>query len=130
MALSDTGQDIGREASRQGFGDRLRQVRRWCDATQSALAAASGVSRGTLGRYENGRSTPREDHLARLAEALHIDPGFLLHGTNPPSPDEIATMRLQFRLERVSPPEVRTAVRLIDGILSQMVHTPWAARRT
>jgi len=106
--------------AREALGARLRQARLWCGASQKSLAAASGISLSTLVRYEHGRIEPQAEQLYRLSQALHTDLEFLLLGTNPPSAEEIAAMKLCFRLGQISRGEAATVVQLIDGILSQM----------
>jgi transcriptional regulator with XRE-family HTH domain len=110
----------GTTYSREALGARLRQVRGWCGASQKDLAAASGVSRSTLVRYENCRSEPHTYPLYRIAVALHVSLDYLLLGRNPPTEEDIAAMRLSWSLGQISRQEAATVVHLIDGILSQM----------
>jgi transcriptional regulator with XRE-family HTH domain len=106
--------------SREELGARLRQSRLWCGASQKSLAAATGISRSSLGRYENGRVEPRIEDFLRLAQALHVNLDYLLFGQCPPNEEEIAGMRLSWTLRRISGSEAANVVHLIDGILSQM----------
>jgi transcriptional regulator with XRE-family HTH domain len=106
--------------SKEELGARLRQARLWCGASQKSLAAATGISRSSLGRYENGRGEPRIEDLLRLAQALQASLDYLLFGQCPPSEEEIAAMRLSWTLRRISGSEAANVVHLIDGILSQM----------
>ncbi|HZF11784.1 MAG TPA: helix-turn-helix transcriptional regulator [Thermoanaerobaculia bacterium] len=106
--------------SKEELGARLRQSRLWCGASQKSLCAATGISRSSLGRYENGRAEPRVEDLVRLALALQASLDYLLFGECPPSEEEIAAMRLTWTLRRISGSEAANVVHLIDGILSQM----------
>lgn len=69
------------------FGDRVRRARqelrhedgrRW---TQGELAAAVGVERNTVSRWENGGVQPRDtEQLARLARVLRVSVEWLVSG--------------------------------------------------
>jgi transcriptional regulator with XRE-family HTH domain len=54
------------------FGEKLRQVRDEKGLTREQLAAASGVSFGTIHGYEIGRRAPSLANAVRLAAALGI----------------------------------------------------------
>ena len=120
MALMDEGQMTARDFWLQNFGARLRLLRECCDASQRDLAAASGVSRSTLCRYEQGRALPKPLHVARLVNAMYGNFEFLRPGAAAPKEQDLAAMRLLFRLNRVSPPEAETTLRLIDGLLGEL----------
>jgi transcriptional regulator with XRE-family HTH domain len=58
---------------------RLRELRLAKGWTQAHLATAAGVTRATVNRIENGK--PASIDLAvleKLADALGVDPGFLI----------------------------------------------------
>lgn len=52
------------------FSQRLKALRMERGMDQDALAEASGVSKGTIARYEIGRNIPRVDVVVSLARAL------------------------------------------------------------
>ena len=56
---------------------RLTVWRVYRKLNQAELAAAAGLELPTLQAMENGESTPSEDELERLAEALACWPGHL-----------------------------------------------------
>ncbi len=58
---------------------RLTQARRLAGLTKRAIADQLGVSPAAVGQWETG-TTPRLDHLARVAEVLNVPPGFLAAG--------------------------------------------------
>lgn len=80
-------------AAEQSFGDRVREARqrlrtetgrRW---TQGDLAAAVGVERNTVSRWENGGVRPKDpDLLARVARTLRVSTDWLIGTAAPPGP--------------------------------------------
>lgn len=64
------------------MGDRLEMTRRRRVLTQADLAKKAGVSLITVTRLEssNIEANPRVDTVRRLAEALDVDPSWLLFG--------------------------------------------------
>ena len=63
------------------FGEQLRRRREELGMSRDALAERLGVSRSAIGNYETGVSTPKEDVLLRLFDALQIDPNYLYRGS-------------------------------------------------
>lgn len=73
------------------IGQRILALRRAAGMSQEALAAAVGVSRQALGKWEADQSLPGLDNLLALAEALHTSCDELLTGRplsseQPPAP--------------------------------------------
>ena len=104
-----------------GIGARLRFIREGCGATQGAVSTASGVSASTLRRCESGLAEPKRRTVQRLVAVLGGSADYLLTGSPVPNEEEIAALRLQWDLERLSPPESRAALRLANGLLGQML---------
>jgi transcriptional regulator with XRE-family HTH domain len=50
--------------------EQVRAARAWLNWSQDDLAARSGVSQRSIARYEQGRSVPYEDTLAKLKYAF------------------------------------------------------------
>lgn len=59
---------------------RLTQARRLAGLTKNAVAADMGVSPVAVGQWESGTTSPRPDHLGRLADILDVQPAFLTAG--------------------------------------------------
>jgi transcriptional regulator with XRE-family HTH domain len=58
---------------------RVRQLREALGLTQAELAERAGVRRATVNRIENARVTAIDlGVLERLADALRVEPGFIL----------------------------------------------------
>ena len=64
------------------IGERLRAARDRRVWTQEDLARASGVPVVTISRIENDRheGRPRQSTIRKLADALGIDPAWLVFG--------------------------------------------------
>lgn len=64
-------------------GDRLREERERIGLSQGLLAQHGGVKKLTQGSYENGKSFPNVDYLARVA-AFGIDVLYVVTGEHKP----------------------------------------------
>lgn len=59
------------------FGTQMRSRREELGLSRAALADTLGVSASAISNYENGLSSPKEDILLRLFDALKTDPNYL-----------------------------------------------------
>lgn len=59
------------------FEKRLKEARIRLGMTQEDLARAVGVSKGAIGNYESGVSSPKETILIELMKVLHVDANYL-----------------------------------------------------
>ncbi len=59
------------------FGSQMRRRREELGLSRVQLAEELGVSPSAISNYENGVSSPKEDVLLRLFDALQIDPNYL-----------------------------------------------------
>jgi len=59
------------------FGDRVRQSREQLNMSRKELAAKVGITASAVGNYENGISSPKEEVLLALFDALGVDANFL-----------------------------------------------------
>ena len=64
----------------QTVGERLRRTRQRKAWTQAELAERAGLKPLTVHRIENGKTHPRLPTVRKLADALGVDPGWLLLG--------------------------------------------------
>ena len=62
----------------QIFGKRLKQLRKQAKLDQKELGAALGVSRGSIGYYENAERTPGIDFLCKTADYFNVSLDYLL----------------------------------------------------
>ena len=60
-----------------GIGQRLKEARIAKNITQEDLAKYVGVTKGAIGNYEAGISSPRDSILIKLMEVLQIDANYI-----------------------------------------------------
>ena len=67
-----------------GFGERLRRLRKDRDITQGQLAAQIGVVASAVGKYERlPDSYPSVEALMKIADFFDVSTDYLLRGTQP-----------------------------------------------
>ncbi|MBQ8133381.1 MAG: helix-turn-helix domain-containing protein [Lachnospiraceae bacterium] len=67
-----------------GFGDRLRKLRKEKDITQAVLAEQIGVVPSAIGKYERmPDSMPSVEALLKIAEYFNVSTDYLLTGKEP-----------------------------------------------
>lgn len=59
------------------FGKRLKERREQLHITQSQLAEKLGITKGAVGNYENGVSSPKEEILLKIFDTLEVEPNYL-----------------------------------------------------
>lgn len=67
-------------------GDRLARIRELRQLSQADLAEMVGLGMQQIYRYENGKTQPDGDVVARIAQALEVSTDFLLGLTDSPTP--------------------------------------------
>ncbi|ANB55809.1 immunity repressor protein [Anoxybacillus sp. B7M1] len=67
------------------LAQRLRFTRKAKKLTQEELAKIVNTTKGTISNYENGHSTPSNEMLSLLADALDTTTDYLLGRTDNPS---------------------------------------------
>ena len=83
------------------FGEQMRRRREELGMSRSKLAQRLGVSVSAVGNYETGVSTPKEEVLLRLFNALEADPNYLYRGSylyqSGPDTDEERRLLTKYR---------------------------------
>lgn len=59
------------------LGKRLKVRREQLNLTQSQLADKLGITKGAVGNYENGVSSPKEEVLLKIFDVLEVEPNYL-----------------------------------------------------
>ena len=100
------------------FGKQMRLRREELQLSRASLAEMLGVSPSAISNYENGVSSPKEEVLLRLFDALQIDPNYLYRDSFR-AVSFVCSHEEQALIEayRALPPLGREAVRsLIDSL--------------
>lgn len=69
------------KSAAERFGWNLRVARRRAGLRQQDLADRMGNHQAGISMWESGKVVPQITSIARLAEALEMEPGELLRGT-------------------------------------------------
>jgi transcriptional regulator with XRE-family HTH domain len=64
----------------EGFAQRLRELRKHKNLSQTELGQLAELHYTHIGRFERGTSRPSGDTLKRLADALSVTSDYLLEG--------------------------------------------------
>ena len=105
------------------LGDRIKQLRKKINMSQSELAQKVGLSYAQIGRYETKGSQPPAEALKKIAEELGVTPDYLISG----SIDEKALVALadtellhQFRIvETMNDDDKHVIKKLIDAFITK-----------
>ena len=74
-----------------GFSQRIKNLRRQRNLSQTELGKIVGLHYTHIGRYERGLSKPSTDTLKSLAEALGVTTDYLIEG----KANEVAKAKLE-----------------------------------
>jgi transcriptional regulator with XRE-family HTH domain len=88
-----SGKKAAKQIPTEGFPERLRQLRKQKDLSQTELGELVDLHYTHIGRYERGSSKPSAAALGRLADALGVSTDYLMEGAT----DEAAKARFEDR---------------------------------
>ncbi len=105
------------------LGERIKQLRKQLDMSQSELADKVGISYAQIGRYETKGAQPPAETLKKIADALGISPDFLIYG----DADQKAKTKLsdpelinQFKaIEQMDEEDKNVVKKLIDAFITK-----------
>lgn len=111
-------------AIKDGFGQRLRELRRQKNITQIELAKRVGITHTHIGRYELGTAKkPSADTIQRIAEVLGVSSDYLLEGVNEKAVQariEDKELLQQFQEIEKMPDEEKTVVKkFLDAFIAK-----------
>lgn len=109
--------------TKDGFPQRLKELRRQKNLSQSELGKIVGLHYTHIGRYERGLSKPSTGTLIRLAEALGVTTDYLIEGKT----DEVARAKLEDRelllhfqeIEKLPDDDKMIVKKLIDAFIAK-----------
>jgi transcriptional regulator with XRE-family HTH domain len=107
----------------EGFAQRLRDLRKQKNLSQTELGQLAELHYTHIGRFERGSSRPSGDTLKRLADALGVTSDYLLDG----AADETAKARFEDRellkqfqeVERLPDEDKNVVKKLLDAFLTK-----------
>lgn len=104
------------------FASRLKERRESLGITQVQLAEKLGVTKGAVGNYEIGLSSPKAEILYKVFDVLGCDANFLFQDEME-DPKELATLDekeypAMSKYRRLSPEEQTRIDAMIDRVLS------------
>jgi len=67
------------------FADRLNEALELRDVKPAELHRRTGISEATISQYRSGYAEPKKKKLQSIAEALAVDPAFLMGLDVPPT---------------------------------------------
>ena len=105
------------------LGERIKDLRKQKNMSQSELADKVGISYAQIGRYETKGAQPPAETLKKIADALRVSPDFLIYGTS----DEKAKTKLtdadlinQFKaIENMDDEDKNVIKKLIDAFITK-----------
>jgi transcriptional regulator with XRE-family HTH domain len=98
------------------FGERLSEAIERSGKSQTALAAALGVTPNTICNWKRGASTPRLESLRSLSDLLDVRSGWLM-GSEPQSKPSSSTPE---RLTADEDPGLLNALAALEGAEPQL----------
>lgn len=103
---------------REMFIQRLKKAMDASEINARELAKRSGLSEGAISRYLSGKMEPRVPAIGKMAEALHVDPIWLLGYDD--TPDMIVEVDgTKLLIEQLTPTERLEVERYIKFLISQ-----------
>lgn len=107
----------------EGFAQRLRELRKSKNLSQTELGQLAVLHYTHIGRFERGASRPSGDTLMRLADALGVTSDYLLDGAT----HEAAKARLEDRellkqfqeVEQLPDEDKNVVEKLLDAFLTK-----------
>lgn len=99
------------------IGERIADLRKKQNMSQSALASAMQVSRQAVSKWESDRSSPDTLRLIRLAEVLNTQVEYLATGRPPVPIEPPITLTVPPKIEKVvetvvEKPVIRRVIRV------------------
>jgi len=107
----------------EGFAQRLRELRKSTNLSQTELGQLAGLHYTHIGRFERGASRPGGGTLMRLADALGVTSDYLLDGAT----HEAAKARFEDRellkqfqeVEQLPDEDKNVVKKLLDAFLTK-----------
>ncbi len=114
--------DKAKNSDTETIGNRLARIRKDAGYSLRSLAEETGISHRMICYYESQGGRPPADILLKLADALNVTTDELLgrklsNRNNKPKNQRLLRKFLQ--LEKLSPRDRESVLRIIDGLISK-----------
>ena len=73
----------------ESFKDRFNRALLMSDMTAADLSRKTGISESTLSQYKSGYAKPKDERLVKIANALGVDPAWLMGLDVPMRPSDV-----------------------------------------
>ena len=97
------------------FQYRLQKSLAASGLTAAELSEKTGISEANISNYINGKYVAKQDKCFLLAQALEVDPGWLMTGDEPS-----AKMKMELRIFGEAKPATTQEARVISGGIDKM----------
>jgi len=111
---------IPMDAHNESIGTRIARIRKNQGFTQSDIAKLIGISRSSVGNYEQGRVHIYDEMVARFANALNITADEILGletSENHPETNSLRVSRRVKQIESLPKPDQRHILRTLDSLI-------------
>lgn len=97
----------------ENFSTRLRETMEKQGISAAELSRRSGVGKNMISYYMNGKFKAKQNKLVHIAEALNVDPGWLMNGVEQKVtvPDSKLFQKLLLGME---PEDYETVMRILE----------------
>ena len=93
-----------------GIGERLSELRKQNNLSQTAVAKRIGVSSALISAYEKGERSPSIEKIILLADIYHTTTDYLLGRTQP------AETNVLLDVSHLSPEQIRIIRELVENM--------------
>lgn len=108
----------------ESFNNRLLKALMINNMSQAELARRSGVDKGSISRYLQGKFSPKQGAVYSMARVLGVSPAWLIGEDvpmKPTNPDNIlnASSELTVIIEQLSPADKETLKAIAETLLNK-----------
>lgn len=100
-------------------GHRIREARKRLGMTQTRLGELVGTHLTTVNRWEKGHQVPEGETLGRLAQALHVEEGWILRGDQSSDASALAAV-IDARTREAFDTGFRSALDAMRAVIEEM----------
>lgn len=78
------------------IGERIKNERKKAGLTQQELADRLGVSFANISQYENNKRNPKHETVFKIADAIGVNPYYLLYGVDREQMEQIGLALIKY----------------------------------